>query len=43
MHGSTPGKRMAEVRILSRDGGTPSTVALLLRNLFRLIGSPPAT
>ncbi len=43
MHGRTPGKRMAGVRILSRDGGPPSTVALLLRNLFRLIDSLPAT
>jgi uncharacterized RDD family membrane protein YckC len=43
MQGRTPGKRMAGVRILSRDGGPPSTVALLLRNLFRLIDSLPAT
>ena len=43
MQGRTPGKRMAGVRVLSRDGGPPSTVALLLRNLFRLIDSLPAT
>lgn len=43
MHGRTPGKRMAGVRILSRDGGQPSTAALLLRNVFRLIDSLPAT
>jgi uncharacterized RDD family membrane protein YckC len=43
MHGRTPGKRMAGVRILSRDGAPPSTAALLLRNLFRLIDSLPAT
>jgi uncharacterized RDD family membrane protein YckC len=43
MRGRTPGKRMAGVRILSRDGGQPSTAALLLRNVFRLIDSLPAT
>jgi uncharacterized RDD family membrane protein YckC len=41
--GQTPGKRMAGVRILGRDGGQPSTTALLLRNIFRLIDSLPAT
>jgi uncharacterized RDD family membrane protein YckC len=41
--GQTPGKRMAGVRILGRDGGQPSTTALLLRNVFRLIDSLPAT
>ncbi|HMI76221.1 MAG TPA: RDD family protein, partial [Steroidobacteraceae bacterium] len=43
MHGRTPGKRMAGVRILSRDGGPPSVTALLIRNIFRLIDSLPAT
>jgi uncharacterized RDD family membrane protein YckC len=43
MRGRTPGKRMAGVRILGRDGGQPSTTALLLRNVFRLIDSLPAT
>jgi uncharacterized RDD family membrane protein YckC len=43
MRGRTPGKRMAGVRILNRDGGAPSTTALLLRNVFRLIDSLPAT
>lgn len=43
MRGRTPGKRMAGVRILSRDGGQPSTAALLLRNVFRLVDSLPAT
>jgi uncharacterized RDD family membrane protein YckC len=43
MRGRTPGKRMAGVRVLSRDGGQPSTAALLLRNVFRLIDSLPAT
>ena len=43
MRGRTPGKRMAGVRILNRDGGAPSTTALLLRNIFRLVDSLPAT
>jgi len=43
MRGRTPGKRMAGVRILNRDGGAPSTTALLLRNVFRLVDSLPAT
>jgi uncharacterized RDD family membrane protein YckC len=43
MRGRTPGKRMAGVRVLSRDGGQPGTAALLLRNVFRLIDSLPAT
>jgi uncharacterized RDD family membrane protein YckC len=38
----TPGKRMAGVRIVTRQGGTPSMGALLVRNLFRLIDSLPA-
>jgi|SRR5580658_2976953 uncharacterized RDD family membrane protein YckC len=37
----TPGKRMAGVRIVTRQGGTPSIGALLVRNLFRLIDSFP--
>lgn len=41
--GQTPGKRMAGVRLLARDGSQPSTTALLLRNVFRLIDSLPAT
>jgi len=42
MHGSTPGKRMAGVRIVTRNGGTPSAGALIVRNIFRLIDSMPA-
>jgi uncharacterized RDD family membrane protein YckC len=42
MHGRTPGKRMAGVRVVTRDGGAPSTAALLIRNIFRLIDSLPA-
>jgi uncharacterized RDD family membrane protein YckC len=41
MRGRTPGKRMAAVRILDRGGGVPSTMALIIRNLFRLIDSLP--
>jgi uncharacterized RDD family membrane protein YckC len=41
MRGSTPGKRMAGVRLVARDGGTPSAGALLTRNVFRLIDSLP--
>src|SRR5690606_27076516 len=41
MRGRTPGKRIAGVRIVSRDGGTPSAAQLLVRNLFRLIDSLP--
>jgi uncharacterized RDD family membrane protein YckC len=41
MRGSTPGKRMAGVRIVARDGGAPSAGALLTRNVFRLIDSLP--
>jgi uncharacterized RDD family membrane protein YckC len=42
MRGNTPGKRMAGVRIVNRQGGTPSTLAVLIRNGFRLIDSLPA-
>jgi len=41
MRGRTPGKRMAGVRLVNRQGGTPSTLALLIRNAFRLIDSLP--
>jgi uncharacterized RDD family membrane protein YckC len=39
--GSTPGKRMAGVRIVSRDGTAAGVGALLVRNVFRLIDSLP--
>lgn len=42
LHGRTPGKRMAGVRIVARNGGTPSTGALIIRNLLRLIDSLPS-
>ena len=41
MRGTTPGKRMAGVRIVARDGGAPGAGALLVRNVFRLIDSLP--
>ncbi len=41
MHGRTPGKRMAGVRIVTSDGYTPSAGALLIRNIFRLVDSLP--
>jgi uncharacterized RDD family membrane protein YckC len=39
--GRTPGKRRAGIRIVSRQGAPPSTGALLVRNVFRLIDSLP--
>jgi uncharacterized RDD family membrane protein YckC len=42
MRGNSPGKRMAGVRIVNRQGGAPSTLAVLVRNGFRLIDSLPA-
>lgn len=41
MGGRTPGKRMAGVSVMSRDGSRPSAGALLTRNVFRLIDSLP--
>lgn len=41
MHGRTPGKRMAGVRIVTREGATPGVGAILIRNLFRLIDGLP--
>jgi uncharacterized RDD family membrane protein YckC len=41
LQGRTPGRRMAGVRIVNRQGGTPSILALLIRNAFRLIDSLP--
>lgn len=42
LRGRTPGKRMAGVTLVNRNGGTPSTSALLIRNVFRLIDCLPA-
>jgi uncharacterized RDD family membrane protein YckC len=41
MRGRTPGKRMAGVRIVNRQGGTPSSLAVLIRNAMRLIDCLP--
>lgn len=41
MSGRTPGKRLAAVRVLARDGAPPSVGALLVRNIFRLIDGLP--
>lgn len=41
MRGSTPGKRMAGVRIVTRTGDIPGIGALLIRNVFRLVDSLP--
>lgn len=41
MKGRTPGKRMAGIRVLSKEGQTPSTGALLIRNIFRVVDSLP--
>ena len=42
MHGRTPGKRTAGVRLVTRRGGQPSVSAILIRNVFRLLDSAPA-
>ena len=42
MAGKTPGKRMAGVKLVTLKGLTPSTGALLIRNVFRLLDSLPA-
>jgi uncharacterized RDD family membrane protein YckC len=39
--GQTPGKRMAGVRVVSRNGQPPTVAAILIRNIFRLIDSMP--
>lgn len=41
MHGSTPGKRMAGVRLITLEGHTPGFGSILIRNIFRLIDSLP--
>jgi uncharacterized RDD family membrane protein YckC len=42
MRGRTPGKLIAGVRVVNLQGGTPSTLAVLVRNAFRLVDSLPA-
>lgn len=41
MRGRTPGKRIAGVRLVTREGDIPGVGALLLRNIFRLLDSLP--
>ncbi len=41
LRGDTPGKRIAGVRVVARDGGAPGVGALLVRNVFRLVDSLP--
>lgn len=41
MRGRTPGKRLAGLRIATRDGGIPGIGALVIRNVFRIIDSMP--
>jgi uncharacterized RDD family membrane protein YckC len=41
MRGRTPGKRMAGVRLVTREGDIPGAGALLLRNVFRVLDSLP--
>jgi uncharacterized RDD family membrane protein YckC len=41
MRGRTPGKRVAGVHIVARDGSAPTAGVLLIRNVFRLIDSLP--
>jgi uncharacterized RDD family membrane protein YckC len=41
MRGSTPGKRMAGVRIVTCAGDIPGVGALLIRNVFRIVDSLP--
>jgi uncharacterized RDD family membrane protein YckC len=41
MRGRTPGKRMAGIHIIARDGNPPGPGALLTRNVFRLVDSLP--
>lgn len=42
MRGRTPGKRIAGVRLVNRQGDVPSMGAILLRNVFRIVDSLPA-
>jgi uncharacterized RDD family membrane protein YckC len=41
MRGRTPGKRIAGVRLVTREGDIPGIGALLLRNVFRVLDSLP--
>lgn len=41
MDGRTPGKRIAGIRIVTRDGRSPDLFAHFIRNVFRLVDSLP--
>ncbi|HZF16756.1 MAG TPA: RDD family protein [Steroidobacteraceae bacterium] len=41
MGGRSPGKRIAGVRVIMRDGSPPGAGAILIRNVFRLLDSLP--
>ena len=41
MRGRTPGKRIAGVRLVTREGDIPGVGALILRNVFRILDSLP--
>ena len=41
MSGRSPGKRIAGIRVVTREGELPSVGAILLRNLFRLLDALP--
>jgi len=41
MSGRTPGKRMAALRIVARDGAAANIGALLVRNIFRVVDGLP--
>lgn len=41
MQGSTPGKRMAGVRVVTTDGQIPGVMAHVIRNVLRLLDSLP--
>jgi uncharacterized RDD family membrane protein YckC len=41
MRGRTPGKRIAGVRLVTREGDIPGVGPLLLRNVFRILDSLP--
>lgn len=42
MRGQSPGKRLAGVRIVTREGAPPGAGAVLIRNIFRLIDCMPS-
>lgn len=42
MHGRTPGKRMAGVRIVTQTGEVPGIGAIIIRNVLRIVDSLPA-